>query len=217
MLGSLAKHPRYTVGIISGRALLDLMVRVDVRNIIYAGNHGMEIYGKGVSFVEPVAEGMQSLLRVMHHALSIALEGIRGVIVENKGLTLSVHYRMAEEREHQRIKDIFDHVTGPLHAGGGISVTFGKKVYEVRPPVAWNKGKAVEWLVATHGGDRSKGKVWPIFLGDDLTDEDGFTAANKREGLSVFVGEKATASKASYFLPSPQEVGLFLKRLVDIR
>ncbi|MBM2831604.1 MAG: trehalose-phosphatase [Dehalococcoidia bacterium] len=217
LLRSLAKNHHYTVGIISGRALLDLMIRVDVRGIIYAGNHGMEIYGKGVSFVEPVAEGMQSLLRVLHHALSIALKGIKGVIVENKGLSLSVHYRLAEEKEHQRIKDIFEHVSGPLHAGGGIKVTFGKKVYEVRPPVAWNKGKAVEWLVATRGGDRSKGDAWPIFLGDDLTDEDGFAAVKERQGLSVFVGDKAVASEADYYLPSPKEVELLLRRLTEIR
>jgi trehalose-phosphatase len=216
LLRSLVKHPRYTVGIISGRALLDLMVRVDVTDIIYAGNHGMEIYGKGLSFVEPMAEGMQSLLRVLHHALSVALKGIEGVIVENKGLSLTVHYRMAEEKEHHRIKDIFEHVSGPLHAEGGVRVTFGKKVYEVRPPVAWNKGKAVEWLVAAHGGDRSKGESWPIFLGDDLTDEDGFAAVKERQGLSVFVGDKAVASKADCYLPSPKEVGLFLRRLVEI-
>jgi trehalose 6-phosphate phosphatase len=217
LLRSLVKHPLYTVGIISGRATKDLMERVDIRDIIYAGNHGMEIYGRDISFVEPTAEGTRSFLRILHHALSIALKGIEGVIVENKGLSLSVHYRMAEEKENQRIKGIFDRVTRPWHTRGTVRVTFGKKVYEVRPPTAWNKGKAIEWLLAVYGRDRAKGETWPIFLGDDLTDEDGFTVVKRRGGLSIFVGDSARESNADYFLSSTQEVELLLKRLVETR
>ena len=215
-LASLAKNHRYMVGIISGRDLRDLMSRVGVAGVTYAGNHGLEIHGKGLSFVEPIAQGMQSLLRVLHHALSVAFRGIEGVFVEDKGLTLSIHYRMAKDREEDRIKEIVDRITGPLHAGGRVKVTTGKKVYEVRPPVAWDKGKAIEWLLA-RGGVRPGDNTWPVFVGDDVTDEDGFAVVNRRNGISVFVGEPAAVSRAVYYLPSPQEVGVLLTRLVDIR
>lgn len=216
VLRALAKNQRYTVGVISGRALTDLVDRVGVGGIIYAGNHGLEIRGRGLSFIEPVAERMKAIFRVLHHALSIALHGIEGVFVEDKGLTLSVHYRMARDREAERVREIVDRVTGPLHEGGRVRLTTGKKVVEVRPPVAWDKGKAIEWLLTRRVAGRSTAGTWPIFLGDDVTDEDGFAVVNKRRGLSVFVGHAMAESRAPYYLSSPAEVGDFISRLSAI-
>lgn len=218
LLGGLAKQRRYTVGIISGRSLMDLMARVGLSDIVtYAGNHGMEIHGKGLDFVEPVAEEMQSLFRVLHHVLSITLRGVTGVLVENKGLTLSVHYRRVREKEVPQVKSIVDRVAGPLNSAGRIRITSGKKVLELRPPVSWNKGKAVELLLRKHGDGLTGRNTLAVFLGDDLTDEDGFKMINARDGLSVYVGDGNQPSSANYYLASPQEVCLFLKRLVEMR
>ncbi len=105
LLRKLAKNRRYTVGIISGRALADLKSKVDLEGIIYAGNHGLEIEGFGSSFLEPIAEEMRPFLKMLNQALSATLRGIKGAFVEDKGLTVSVHYRLVddtEEREGER-------------------------------------------------------------------------------------------------------------------
>jgi trehalose 6-phosphate phosphatase len=213
LLRKLAKNRRYTVGIISGRALSDLKSKIALEGIIYAGNHGLEIEGFGSSFLEPIAEEMRPFFGMLNKALSATMRGIKGVFVEDKGLTLSVHYRMVEEAEKRKVQDAFEKITDPLNVTGKIKVTHGKKVYEIRPPVHWNKGKAVAWLMARLKDDIDKTRVISIYLGDDLTDEDAFDLINRDDGISIFVGEEGSPSIARYFLKSPDEVAEFLKML----
>jgi len=213
LLRTVAKNRRYTVGVVSGRALVDLKGKVNVEGIIYAGNHGLEIEGFGSDFLDPVAEEMRPFLQLLSQALLATLRGIKGVFVENKGLTLSVHYRSVDDAEETRVKDAFARVTDSLHVTGRIRVTEGKKVYEIRPPVDWDKGKAIAWLIARCRETRGKGGALPVYLGDDLTDEDGFKVIEKSNGISVFVGEQSFPSVARYFLKSPQEVIELLKML----
>jgi trehalose 6-phosphate phosphatase len=216
MLEALARRYDFTVGVISGRALADLKEKVGISGIIYAGNHGLEIEGPGISFVNPVAEELKPLLFIMHHVLNRSLGAIRGVFVENKGLSLSIHYRLAREHRADEVEGIVKKVVGNAEATGKAKITSGKKVYEVRPAVAWNKGKAVKLLMKKYGkGGRSSGLL-PIYLGDDLTDEDGFQVIQGYgTGLSVFVGEEARSSSAQYFLKSPAEVAVFLEMLLE--
>jgi trehalose 6-phosphate phosphatase len=213
LLRKLAKNRRYTVGIISGRALVDLKSKVDLEGIIYAGNHGLEIEGFGSSFLEPIAEEMRPFLQMLNQALSATLRGIKGVFVEDKGLTVSVHYRLVDDTEEGKVKDTFRKVTDTLNVMGKIRITQGKKVYEVRPPGDWDKGKAIAWLMAECREFRGKGGALPIYLGDDLTDEDGFKTIERSDGISIFVGEGGSQSVARYFLKSPEEVARFLKML----
>ena len=213
LLRKLAKNRRYTVGIVSGRALPDLKNKVGLEGIIYAGNHGLEIEGFGSSFLEPIAEEMRPFLQMLNRVLLATLRGIKGVFVEDKGLTLSVHYRMVDGAEETKVDDAFKKVTDPLSVTGRIRVTQGKKVYEIRPPVAWDKGKAIAWLIAKFRESSGKGGVLPIYMGDDLTDEDGFEVIEKNNGISIFVGGENSQSIARYFLESPEEVTEFLKML----
>ncbi|MHB9155958.1 MAG: trehalose-phosphatase, partial [Endomicrobiales bacterium] len=87
-----------------------------------------------------------------------------------------------------------------------------KKVREVRPPVDWNKGSAVRWLLKklppSHRG------AYPLYLGDDVADEDVFKVLGAR-GLTVLVG-KPRPSHADYYLKDPHEVFLFLKELEKV-
>jgi trehalose 6-phosphate phosphatase len=213
LLRRLAKNHRYTLGIISGRALADLKSKVDLEGIIYAGNHGLEIEGFGSSFLEPIAEEMRPFLKMLNQALSATFRGIKGVFVEDKGLTLSVHYRSVGHSDEIIVKDAFSKVTDPLNVMGKIMITQGKKVYEIRPPIDWDKGKAIAWLMAKCKEFKGRGRALPIYLGDDLTDEDGFKAIERNDGISIFVGEESLQSAARYFLKSPEEVTKFLKML----
>src|SRR5690242_9045138 len=74
------------VAILSGRALDDVAARVGIENVIYSGNHGLEIRGPGIQFVEPSAAASAPALRVLTNALEHALAPFAGVLVENKHL-----------------------------------------------------------------------------------------------------------------------------------
>jgi len=212
---SLARQRRFTLGIISGRALVDLKDKVGISGIIYAGNHGLEIEGPGIRFVSPVAEELRPILRVMHYVLSRALSTIRGVLVENKGLSLSVHYRLADSHKSGEIEKIVRRVVGTAEASGKAKITPGKKVYEVRPAVNWDKGKAIKLLMKRYGKGGRRSGLMPIYLGDDLTDEDGFRVIEAYgNGISIFVGGPTFDSAAHYFLKSPGEVAIFLETLL---
>ncbi len=131
LLQEIAHQRRYVVGIISGRALADLQRKVGLKGIIYAGNHGLEIEGPGISFVNPVAAEIKPLMRLLDQVLSKALGWTNGALVEDKGLTLSVHYRMVDEGKTDDVKNIFERVVATTRSLGKIRTTAGKKVLEV--------------------------------------------------------------------------------------
>jgi trehalose 6-phosphate phosphatase len=213
LLRRLVKDRRYTVGIISGRALADLKERVDVDGIIYSGNHGLEIEGLGTSFLEPIAEEVRPFFQLLSQVLTTTLKGIKGVFVENKGLTLSVHYRSVTDAEQHLVRDRFSEVIDPLQVIGRVRITRGKKVFEIRPPINWDKGKAVSLLIAKLKEAKKKVELLPLYLGDDLTDEDAFKVVKAHNGISILIGEEYTKSEAHYFLSSPDEVVELLKIL----
>jgi trehalose-phosphatase len=217
ILGELIHDQRFTVGIISGRALSDLKERVNIGGIIYAGNHGFEIEGPGLKFVNPIAEEIKPFFRIVRQILGLTLGTIKGVFVEDKGLTLSIHYRQVQEEKIGDIQTMVERAINGLSSRGLFKVTSGKKVYEVRPAVDWDKGKAIRMLMKRYGkGGRPSGLL-PIYLGDDLTDEDGFRIIEKYgNGITVHVGGVDTRSAARYYLDSSDEVAVFMDRLLDI-
>lgn len=210
LLGSLAASPRYIAGIVSGRSLEDLATLADIPGLIHAGNHGMEISGQGIDFVHPGAVAARGILDEVSHRLSVAVGGVPGVIVEHKGLTLTVHYRAVAG---ERVADIESDVaaaTLPYTDGGDIRLTLGKMVTEVRPAVPWDKGRAIE-KIREECGDTP----FPVYFGDDRTDEDGFRIVQAMDGMAVFVGEPREGTVALHQLESPREVEETLRLLVE--
>jgi trehalose-phosphatase len=216
LLKTLARQRRFKVGIISGRALADLKKMVGLEGIIYAGNHGFEIEGPGWNFVSPIADELKPIFRVVRQVLTLTLGTIKGVLVEDKGITLSVHYRQVEKANAKDVRNLVERaISGPTLLGL-LKVTSGKEVYEVRPAINWNKGRAIRLLMKKYGrGGRNSGLI-PIYLGDDLTDEDGFQAIEKYgSGISVYVGGIRHNSAARYYLNSTDEVHQFMVELLE--
>jgi trehalose 6-phosphate phosphatase len=215
LLQDLARQRNITIGVISGRALADLKEKVSLSGIIYAGNHGFEIEGPGWVFTNPIAEEIRPFFRIIHQVLTLTLRSIKGVLVENKGLSLSVHYRQVEEEATVDVKKLVERAVSVPAARGIFKVTQGKKVYEVRPAANWDKGKAIRLLMKKFGKGGRQSGLLPIYLGDDLTDEDGFQVIEKYgQGISVHIGEYQNNSLARYYLKSPEEVGQFLSKLL---
>ncbi len=202
-LGALAARPDCTVAIVSGRSLADLRERAALDGVIYVGNHGLEIETGSTCFREPQAEALRRELRSLSLQLKLALSETEGIEIEDKGLTLSVHFRRVNEHLHDWVRSV---TFSTVDRSRSFVCREGKMVLEVKPQIEWHKGHAVEWIlreIAPHA-------ALPIYLGDDVTDEDAFGAIS--EGITIKVGESGD-SRAHYFLPGVAETGQFLQWL----
>jgi len=210
---NLANNDNCKIAIISGRAINDLKKRVGIKNIIYAGNHGLEIEGPKIKFKARVHPKFLSILNSIKDELAKKLSGINGAFVEDKGLTLSLHYRLVNQKHIPDVKTIFRETVITHSVGDRIRVKSGKMIFEVRPPIDWDKGKVVLWLLSRQQFINKNKKVLPIYIGDDITDEDAFCAI-RNKGLTIFVG-LPKESCAEYYLKSTQDVVKLLGRILD--
>ncbi|MEW6009377.1 MAG: trehalose-phosphatase [Candidatus Omnitrophota bacterium] len=215
LLEKFSGNSHCALAIISGRSLKDIKSIVGIKDIIYAGNHGLEVEGPKIKFESHVSPRLKSVIRNVAKELSERLSGIKGILIEDKGLTISVHYRLVDERCISMLENILKEVTKSAIVRGEIRINSGKKVYEIKPPVMWDKGKVVSWLLARQQFALGENKVFPIYIGDDVTDEDAFKVI-KDNGLGVFVGEP-TASQANYYLKDTDEVVKFLKQILILK
>ena len=199
------------VAIISGRKREDVANLVAIDGLYYAGSHGFDIAGpngrvqhqEGQPFVKAVADAGRQLRR--------SLAELDGAIVEFKTFSVAVHYRLLDPADMPRVRAAVDAV---LRTHPELRETKGKRVIDLRPRVDWDKGKAVIWLIeamAAEGVD-----VYPVYIGDDITDEDAFAALRGR-GLTVLVAEADQPSCAHYRLRNIRAVQRFLTALLDSR
>lgn len=201
------------VGVVSGRSVSGVRQLIRLRGLVYVGNHGLEIQGPRVRFVHPAAARAIPVLRRIAARGRAALREIRGAIVESKRLSLSIHYRLVNASRLAQFQRCVRRALAPWVGRRSVRVTRGKRVIEVRPPVAWHKGSAVDWLMKAYRCRR--GAV--IYVGDDRTDEDAFRAVNRHRGISIVVGPPRQASAARWRLNSPDEVGKMFALIVAER
>lgn len=204
LIRRLNSHSWLKVAIISGRSLKDVKKMVGIDGLIYAGNHGLEIQKGNEKISKTPGRSSMLLLELVKLYLKASLKGIRGVLVEDKGSTLSVHFRMAGPGKRKEVKEIFAKILRPYKKN--LRLTSGKMVLEIRPAIEWDKGRAVLALLG-------KSKALPIYIGDDITDNDAFRAL-KGKGVSIFVGRPRRAIEADYYLKDTKEVEKFLRILL---
>lgn len=200
------------VAILSGRDLSDVRDRIGLPGLWYAGSHGFELTGPDGEHHEN-AEAAQSIAVLADAAaeLSGRFSGIAGVAVEHKRFGVAVHFRKAAR---ERVGEVSAAVRD---AGQRLSlrVTTGREVIELRPDVDWDKGKTLRWVLDYIRDDEAPEPLVPVYLGDDITDEDAFDAVAD-DGVAILVrhgddGDRATA--AQYALDSPDSVRDFTGQL----
>jgi trehalose 6-phosphate phosphatase len=167
------------LAIVSGRAIHDLERHLLCSGLAMSGSHGLELRlrdGRRVPRPVPGSLG-HARERVAHYA-----ESIPGLLVEEKPFGIALHYRKAPHREPEVHAFMAD-----LASATGLSLLAGKMVAELRPPGA-DKGDAVRALMAEpdFAGTR------PLFVGDDVTDEDAFRVADELGGAGILVGAQRT-------------------------
>ncbi len=212
---------RAPLAVLSGRGRADVAALVDLPAITYAGSHGFDIAGPPPAAGQPplrheVGPDLPARMERIAATLRDQLAGISGVLVECKRFSVAVHYRLVNDRDVPRLEATVDGAVacaGDDGDGDGtarLRKAAGKKVFEIRPDTAWDKGKALLWLLARWGLDRPD--VVPIYIGDDVTDEDAFAALAGR-GIGILVAETPRPTAASYRLRDPAETLELLRRL----
>jgi len=201
----LADHPDTMVAVVSGRQLADLRPRVGIEGIRYVGNHGLEYTVDGEREVHPEAEARMADIESVRDELERRLAEFEGVEVEDKAVTLTVHYRRATDASAEDVTAVVEDVVDPVE---GLKTGAGKMIVEVKPTVEWHKGAIVE---------RLRGEVpetWQtVYVGDDTTDEDAFRVLGDGD-FGVLVGERAT--DADYRVPAQREVSRLLGWFVGV-
>jgi trehalose 6-phosphate phosphatase len=186
---------------ISGRTRDDLQQRTNLPGIIYAGNHGLEISGPGFVYVDKTSVECRAELQSLANELVRRLAAIQGAWVEDKGLTLSVHFRRVSPAQHDEVRHLVH--TALAAASHPFVLSTGHRVFEVRPRANWTKGDAVLWIKA----QQTTSDSLVIYLGDDSTDEDAF--ALLAQDITVKVGN-GCPTVAQYNVESQEQVGEFL-------
>ena len=196
---------RCMVAVVSGRDRADIERLVGLDSPVYAGSHGFDIAGPGGLRKEH--EGAAAFLPTLDRAerrLRRETTGIEDALVERKRFAIAIHYRLVAQAEVARLE------RAVAAASPDLRRTAGKKVFELRPRIDWDKGKAVLWLLGALGLDGED--VMPVYVGDDETDEDAFAALAGR-GIGILVAETPQTTAAAYRLADPDEVGRFLDEL----
>lgn len=159
------------VGIVTGRAVDDARARVDVADLLYVGNHGLEWAERGVHVDHPVgiaaAASIAAALGQIREEVASAMT-LGGLVFEDKRLSGSIHYRLSEDPI--AMGSALGTITHRVAAARGLHVASGKMVYEIRPTASVSKGTALREIAL------ARGLRGAVFLGDDVTDVDGFRA-----------------------------------------
>jgi trehalose 6-phosphate phosphatase len=206
---------RCPVVIVSGRDRSVVQELMGVEDLVVAGSHGFDIWSpEGGTIEHEVGDGFEGLLDEVKERLRAQTSSIEGALVEPKKASVALHYRLVAQEERPRVKELVD--TLLAEHPDELKVTPGKMVYEVQPKIDWDKGKAVLYLLGAL--DLEREDVVPIYLGDDITDEDAFEALEGR-GIGIFVGRaddpevSGRTTSADYVLHTTQEVERFLDTL----
>jgi trehalose 6-phosphate phosphatase len=189
---------RYPCAVISGRARSDVLARLGgIPVTAVVGHHGLEP-NRNTSRLWRV---VRRWIPVLHDRL----DGLPGVVIEDKGLSVAVHYRNASQKRRTRNGV----VAAAAALGTGVRIVPGRLAVDLVPDVASHKGIALRQL-------RARVADTALYVGDDASDEDVFTLNEPGRLLSVRVGRRRD-SAASYFLRAQSEVDDLLEELVRLR
>src|SRR5215203_2337157 len=205
---------RCPVCVVSGRDRRVVQELMGLDDLTVAGSHGFDIWSPEGTIGREEGAEFEALLDEVKARLHEELDPIEGALVEPKRTSVAAHYRLVSDEERPRVKDVVETILAEY--SDELRVTPGKRVYEIQPKLDWDKGKAGLYLLEVLRLDHDD--VVPLYLGDDITDEDAFEALADR-GISIFVGRAADSeaagrtTAADYVLHTTEEVRQFLDTL----
>jgi trehalose 6-phosphate phosphatase len=210
-IASLVTRPNVHVALVTGRGAATARRMVGVSNVWVIGNHGFEIENpNGEDFADPGVAKYRDVIATAASTLQRRISSMKGVIIENKAITLSVHWRLARADIAPALRKEVDEVAESL----GLRVTEGKKIFEVKPPALIDKGTAVLALAERLTSGRNGASI--VFAGDDITDEDAIRALRTHHPRAVtirVIGEENPPTDAEFSLHGTEAMRQFLEEL----
>lgn len=207
---------RCPVCVVSGRDRTIVQQLMGVDDLVVAGSHGFDIWSPEAGTLEHEAgSASEGLIEDVTAELDQAVGDVPGVAIEPKKISVAAHYRLvADEGDRAKVRDAVQQLLA--ERPDELKMTPGKLVYELQPKLDWDKGRAVLYLIDALGLDGDD--VIPLYLGDDITDEDAFQALKGR-GIGIYVGSQTDPERdgrstaADFVLDSVAEVERFLDGL----
>jgi trehalose 6-phosphate phosphatase len=200
-LGRLSRRLGGRLAVVSGRAVADLQRHLGECAFILSGSHGAELrYPDGTCVPVAAPEG----LAAARDEIRRFAESRPGLLIEEKPAGIALHFRQAPDRGTEA-EPLFSR----LAAETGLNLLRGKMVLELRPSGS-DKGAAVRRLM----GEPPFAGTRPLFVGDDVTDEDAFEAAAALRGAGILVGA-ARDTAAKWRLSGVRDVALWLDAAID--
>jgi trehalose-phosphatase len=211
LLQSLGRRADFSTGIVSGRRISDLRARAfGGSTVFYAGLHGLEIEGPGLRYVHPGVALAAPTIRVLVNELRSAIGGLSGVFVEDKTLAVVLHFRAASKADRLHANTRFHALAEPFVNSGTLRVQPGDHILELLPNIDWAKGDAVQSIIR-HVESQHKQTVWPVYIGDDATDDDAFETVGTA-GLTISVTTRP--SRAAFSIENTAAVEQFLRAIL---
>jgi trehalose-phosphatase len=209
LLLDLGNRPDVTLGIVTGRRLEDVRRRTQLGSgTYYAGLHGLQISGPGVTFVHPDVANATHALRKLVYTLGLEFKSIPGVFVEDKTYSIAAHFREASALDAARVPEIVQTHAASLFADGTLRSMSGAAVIELLPNIDWNKGNAVAWIREMVASTHADPAV--VYIGDDVTDEDGFRVV-RSTGLAIAASDRIAG--AHFHIDGPPAVEQVLRAI----
>ncbi len=198
------------VGIISGRDVADVKKLVGIDTLIYAGSHGFDISGpEGFSVEHGIGDEFLPVLDEAETQLKKLLSAIPKVLVERKKFAIAVHFRLVAPEKFAEIEEAVNQVHEQLPR---LRKATGKMIFELQPAIDWHKGRALLSLLESLNLAGS-GAI-PLYIGDDVTDEDAFRVL-RGKGIGIVVWDTPRSTAASFYLDDPEQVRIILERLYE--
>jgi trehalose-phosphatase len=211
LLQCLGKRSDLSAGIVTGRRISDVRERAGAGpQFFYAGLHGLEIEGPGIRFMHQAAPLAAPTVGVLVGQARKAVKGLAGVVIEDKGLSVGLHVRGASRADRLHASTRFLALAEPYLRNGTLRIQPGDEMTELVPNIDWAKGDAVRAIIR-YLETQTRQHVWPVYIGDDETDEDAFEEIAD-SGLTI--GVSARTKGAAHRIADPSAVEQLLRAIL---
>jgi trehalose-phosphatase len=207
VLAALARVPRVTAGIVSGRMLSDLKAKINLPSLYYAGTCGLELELGDRPVQHPDAGRYLPALGAAGEEVASLVQGYSGAWIEYKPLAFTVHYRQVRPGEIAVFKQSLGHRL--MRFDGVLVSTDSSMAVEVLPDIRWGKGEALQTIIQHACTD-----ALPLYAGNDANDAGAMRVAVKRGGVAIGVGPTAP-DDAVHRVPDVQCLTLALDHLLS--
>jgi trehalose 6-phosphate phosphatase len=206
LLADLSNHPNIRVAIISGRRLDHIKALVPLPGVLLSGTYGIEIQTFNAQTLNQIEfESVRPALEAFKPRWENLIAGREGFYLEDKGWTLAIHARVAEDDEAEQVIADAVQMADEDDRLKSFKLLGGHKFIEISPHLA-SKGKAVEYLLDRY---RWAGAL-PVFIGDDDKDEEAFQVVRSVGGITIVVTPTPRSTSAQYCLENTREVRRWL-------